>query len=498
MGKSRSWLWFTLNALLPFTLANANPTTEAEEWATTKFPLTLRQAFISDEKCHSSEIRLAACRKALRTAQDLSLVEPETELVWDFETALNSLETQIPRSIPLQMFRAKVVNSYLNFFDAHAAIKPSAARDQAFAGANHSFVGIGVVIEPTSEGIVVREVHAASPAAQAGLQVEDLILAVATKTSRPFENVGIDLDKTGDLIRGPRGSALVVRVRRGPDEFEFTIKRASISVPSVSGSVNGGIGYLRITSFTSYAVCSLMIQQLNQMKAQGLEKLILDLRGNPGGDKGMSICAAELFLGPRHVVGTRSIRNSIPGLDEIMQVNATEIQGRNEIVWEGGYLAQPKFAGPMVVLVDALSASGSEIVAGALQDHQRAWLIGERTFGKGTVQSDEFIPGHSSLSLKHTIERFYLPSGRSNQAIGLLPNFEVSRRGGSLKNRSPVSLREVNLFPASLGPQSTVWSETRPSEAAALFKCASDRPTSGEKLDSDHPRAFALAVLGCL
>lgn len=497
MGKSRLLVWFTLNALWPFTMVHAAPQTEAEAWANTTFPSALTLAFINNRKCLSSEISLAACRVALRTAQALASADLNSDQSFEFENALNSLEAQIPPSVPPQLFRAKVVNSYLAFYDAHAEITPSLRRDQTFAGAKHNFVGIGVVIEPTRDGIMVREVHSDSPAARAGLREDDLILAVSSKARRPFENVADDLDKAADLIRGPRATSLTVRARRGTEILDFTMKRAAVSVPFVSGSVNGGIGYLRITSFESYAVCSRLIKQLHQMQVQGLTKLILDLRGNPGGDKGMAVCAAELFLGPRHVVGTKSIGNSIPGLDEIMQVDVTQLVGRDKISWEGGYVAQPKFAGPMVVLIDALSASGSEIVAGALQDHQRAWLIGERTSGKGTVQSEEFIPGHSSLRLKHTIERFYLPSGRSNQAIGILPNFEIPRRRSTM-DRSPVSLREVDLFPASLRPESPPWSETRPLEAAALLSCARERSAGDENLDSDRQRAFALSVLQCL
>jgi carboxyl-terminal processing protease len=147
-----------------------------------------------------------------------------------------------------------------------------------------------------------------------------------------------------------------------------------------------------------------------------------------------------------------------------------------------------------VVLIDSQSASASEILAGALQDYGRAWLVGETSYGKGSAQSMEQIPGYPSLTLKWTSERFYLPSGRSNQAIGIRPSFEIPRDRDDGDRMVP-RLREVDNMPNALSPESQPWVETRPKEKAAITDCVAAHGVP-ETID-DYEKAYATAVLAC-
>jgi carboxyl-terminal processing protease len=495
------WKWLALTAVLPVSLAQAKPLSESEYWRKTTFPVSLVAKFISNQKCNSSLEYLNSCREALKAAQKAVGVPVDADNAVEFERALSGLENSLEGLMPVQMFRARAVNAHLAYFDAHAAIKPSLMFEETLTGANQNYVGIGVVLEPNRSALVIREVAPGSPAAKAGLREDDVVKAIA-KNGRDFENVANDIDRASDLILDKANTDVSLRIVRGGLEIDFPMKRAQVSVPYVTGEMRDGVGYIRINSFESGAVCRLVIKQLNAMA--GAQKLILDLRGNPGGEKDMAVCVAELFLGPKRVVGTKSVANEIPALLNVMQID-TSLYGAGGMNWEGGYVARPKFTGPMVVLVDALSASGAEIVAGALQDHGRAWLIGERTSGKGTVQSEEFIPDFPSLTMKYTIERFYQPSGRTNQAVGLTPSFEVPRRKGQDPNLIP-PLREIDLFPKSLAPESKPWTETRPVEALAVSRCVLAGESAEQNLNSlvasglpaDYQKAYALAVLGCM
>jgi len=471
--------------LLP-NLAMAKPLGESDHWRKSKLTREFLSRFISNEKCLSGAEYLRSCRAALRAAAQLAGVtqpDEQADTVLEFDQALADLEASLDRTLPVQMLRAAAINAHLAVFDPHAALIPSTLFEQNLSGEKRSYAGVGVMLEMDGPQLLIREVAAGSPAHKAGVREDDILLAVA-QNGQSFENVNASLERAAELILGHHNSSLSLRLRRGRVQLDLPMKRAVVQVPFVTSNFHEGTGYLRVLSFESYAVCSLVITHLNRLQAKNIKQLILDLRGNPGGEKAMSICVAELFLGPLPVVGSKSLQNIIPALLEVMPSAVKEIS-ENEIIWEGGYVASPKYSGPLVVLIDGLSASGSELVAGALQDHQRAWLVGERSFGKGTVQSLEFVPNFPSLTLKWTSEHFYQPSGRSNQTVGVSPDFAVNRR----KGRPP----ELAL-------------ERRPLEAGRISACIENTQAADQNLGTlvargetpDYQKAFALAVLGCL
>jgi carboxyl-terminal processing protease len=242
-----------------------------------------------------------------------------------------------------------------------------------------------------------------TPAARAGLKPGDLITHL---DGNPVQ--GMTLPEAVEKMRGPENSEVTLRIRRaGKDPFDVKLIRAKIKIQSVRSHMEGDtIGYIRITSFTEQTDVGLnnAMKALKQQAGNKLAGIILDLRNNPGGLLDQAVAVTDAFIEKGEIVSTRGRR-----ADDAQRYNAHS----GDIT--GGL--------PMVVLINGGSASASEIVAGALQDHHRAILLGTRSFGKGSVQTIIPLPGHGAMRL--TTARYYTPSGRSIQAKGIDPDIVV-------------------------------------------------------------------------
>jgi carboxyl-terminal processing protease len=270
------------------------------------------------------------------------------------------------------------------------------------------FGGLG--IEVTMEDGLVKVVAPIddTPAAKAGVMANDIITKLDDEAVQ-----GLTLNQAVDKMRGPVNSKIKLTImRKGADKpIELTIMRDIIRVKSVRSHAEGDdVGYIRITQFNEQTTDGLK-QAINDLGSQlGADKIkgyIVDLRNNPGGLLDQAISVADTFLDKGEIVSTRG-RNP----EETQRFNARP-----------GDMTKGK---PVIVLINGGSASASEIVAGALQDHKRATLIGTRSFGKGSVQT--IIPlGADNGALRLTTARYYTPSGRSIQAQGIKPDIEVSQ-----------------------------------------------------------------------
>lgn len=263
-----------------------------------------------------------------------------------------------------------------------------------------SFEGIGAFVRENDEGFfeIVRPIDG-QPAHLAGLQAGDLVVAVDGRSV-----IGVGLDETISLVRGPQGTEVTLTIRRADvEEFNVTITRARIEIPLVEAEMlPGDVAYVRLTSFSSNAEeqLSLAIGELLAEKPAGL---VLDLRDNPGGYLNQALAVSDLFLDSGVILYERNNQ----GMDQT-------------------YLARPGGLVEdlnMVVLVNAGSASASEIVAGALQDHGRAVLVGETTFGKGSVQQPNVLSDGSELRV--TIARWYTPNNASITGAGITPDIQI-------------------------------------------------------------------------
>ncbi|TDQ83986.1 carboxyl-terminal processing protease [Dongia mobilis] len=297
------------------------------------------------------------------------------------------------------------INGMLTSLDPHSSYMNADSYQDMQVQTRGEFGGLG--IEVTMENGLIKVVSPMddTPAARAGIQPGDLI---AQLNGEPV--MGLTLNEAVDKMRGEVGTSITLTILRGDqDAFEVTLKRAVIELKSARWELeDGNIGYIRITSFSEKTDSGLRgaIDELKKATKGELAGLVLDLRNNPGGLLDQAIAVSDDFMEKGEIVSTRG-RNP----DDAQRWNA-----------EGGDLIEGK---PIVVLVNGGSASASEIVAGALQDHGRAVILGTQSFGKGSVQSIMGIPGHGAIRL--TTARYYTPSGRSIQAKGIEPDIVVEQ-----------------------------------------------------------------------
>ena len=295
------------------------------------------------------------------------------------------------------------INGMLSSLDPHSSYMNAKNYRDMQVQVRGEFGGLG--IEVTMENGLIKVVSPIddTPAAKAGLKPGDYITQIDGKPV-----LGLSLNEAVEAMRGPINSTIRLTIRReGKDPFEVKMARAVIKIQSVKYHLEApDIAYIRITSFNEQADSGLTTA-MKALKAQAgdhLAGVVLDLRNNPGGLLDEAIKVSDDFLDQGEIVSTRGRHK-----EDAARYNATP----GDIT--GGL--------PMVVLINGGSASASEIVAGALQDHHRAVLLGTRSFGKGSVQTIIQLPGHGAMRL--TTARYYTPSGRSIQAKGIEPDIVV-------------------------------------------------------------------------
>ena len=319
------------------------------------------------------------------------------------------------------------INGMLTSLDPHSSYLPPSDFDQMKVQTRGEFGGLG--IEVTQEEGYVKVVSPIddTPAFRAGIEAGDLITAVDGQSL-----LGLSLDEAVKLMRGPVGSEIVLTIFRETIEepYDVTIIRDTIKPLVVRHRLEGDTAYVRLTTFNdqTYRGLEKAIKEMTK-EAGGIKNIngfVLDLRNNPGGLLSQAIKVSDAFLDKGEIVSTRSKHKG-----EGDRFNAMR-----------GDLAKGK---PIVVIINGGSASASEIVAGALQDHRRAIILGTKSFGKGSVQTIMPLQGNGAIRL--TTSRYYTPSGRSIQAVGVVPDILVEPRKASeddensKKTRSEASLR---------------------------------------------------------
>ncbi len=299
------------------------------------------------------------------------------------------------------------INGMLSALDPHSAyLNPKNFRDmQVQTKGEFGGLGIEVTMEQGSGVVKVVSPIDDTPAAKAGLMANDLITHLDGE-----QIVGLTLEQAVEKMRGPVNTPITLTVvRRGRDDpFDVRIVRDVIRINAVKARLEGDIVYVKISTFNEQTHANL-VKQVDALKKQlgkAPRGFIVDLRNNPGGLLDQAIAVSDDFLDRGAIVLTKG-----RGLEETQRANA-----------RSGDIAEGK---PVVVLINGGSASASEIVAGALQDHKRATVIGTRSFGKGSVQT--IIPLGSNGAIRLTTARYYTPSGRSIQAKGIEPDVIVEQ-----------------------------------------------------------------------
>ena len=305
------------------------------------------------------------------------------------------------------------INGLLQSLDPYSAYMSPKIFEQMQTETSGEFGGLG--IEVSMEAGVVKVISPIddTPASEAGLKAGDYIVKINNTQVQ-----GKSLSEAVDLMRGPVGSSIELTVRRVGEKkaLIFNIVREIIQVQSVKSEVlDDSIGYIRLTSFNDNSSDQIE-KHIKKLKTnESLNSYILDLRNNPGGLLSQAIKISDFFLDNGEIVSTKSRKKS---------------ENRKWFAKKGD-ITDGK---TLLVIINYGSASASEIVAGALKDHKRAILLGENSYGKGSVQS--IIPLKNRGAIRLTVAKYYLPSGESISEVGVRPDIEVNEEGDDFKIKS--------------------------------------------------------------
>ena len=320
-----------------------------------------------------------------------------------FTDVLEELEKNYVDEVDTKELIENAIKGMVGNLDPHSSFMPPEAFEELQDDTKGQFSGIGIVITMKDGILTVVSPIEGTPAYNAGIQAGDVIIRIDDKSTKDMA-----LWEAVNMMRGPRHKSVRITViREGePDAMQFSLKRDMIPMKSVrSATLNPGYGYLRVSNFRMSTLDDIKTHLTRrESENKGLKGLIMDLRDNPGGLLDQAVKISDLFLDQGTIVSikgrskrTTEVFNAFPGDDD------------------------RKY--PIVVLINGGSASASEILAGALQDHSRALILGTTSFGKGSVQTVR--PLKQGFGIKYTIAKYYTPSGRSIQAKGIEPDIEV-------------------------------------------------------------------------
>jgi carboxyl-terminal processing protease len=348
-----------------------------------------------------------------------------------FGDAFERVRANYVREVGDDELISAAINGMVTNLDPHSSYMDPKDFEDMQVQTRGEFGGLG--IEVSAEDGLVKVVAPIddTPAQRAGIQAGDFIAAIDGISIQ-----GLPLNDAVEKMRGPADSKVTLTILRTGEKtpFEITLTRAVIRVQSVKFEAKGDLGYIRISQFNERTAEGVnnAVRTLKRQIGPALKGYILDLRNDPGGLLDQSIAVSDYFLGAGEVVSTRGRRPQ-----DTQRYNA-----------RAGDIADGK---PIVVLINEGSASASEIVAGALQDHKRATIIGETSFGKGSVQTIIPLGGQQGGALRLTTARYYTPSGRSIQATGITPDIAVSNLTQSEQaQRDQFALRSEAVLPGAL------------------------------------------------
>ena len=329
-----------------------------------------------------------------------------------FSEVLETIKQEYVSEIDQAEVMDSAINGLLQSLDPYSAYMSPKSFSGMQTDTKGEFGGLGIEIGMESGVVKVISPIDDTPAANAGIKSGDYIVRINDQQVQ-----GKTLTEAVELMRGPIGSEIKLTIRRRNEKkaLEFKIKRAVIEVRSVEAKIIGEkneIGYLRLKSFNENSDKQLFEKINNFEKKKKLTGYILDLRNNPGGLLTQAISITDFFLDDGEIVSTKG--RKISETRRFFSRKGDGINGK-----------------PLIVITNNGSASASEIVSGALKDHKRAIILGEKSYGKGSVQS--IIPLKNGGGLRLTISKYYLPSGKSISEVGVLPDIFVEEIGKDFK-----------------------------------------------------------------
>ena len=327
-----------------------------------------------------------------------------------FSEVLSKINKQYVDDVNQSEMMDAAINGVLQSLDPYSAYMSPEMFENMATETSGEFGGLGIEVGMEAGVVKVISPIDNSPAYRVGVKAGDYIVKI-----NEIQVQGKSLSEAVELMRGPVGSDIEITVRRRGERkaLTFTITREIIEVASVKTEIKDkNVGYIRLTSFNENSSDQIKKKLGEFKKNKNIEKYILDLRNNPGGLLSQAIKISDFFLENGEIVSTKSRKNS---------------ENRKWFAKKGDIIN----GDTILVLINYGSASASEIVAGALKDHKRAILIGEATYGKGSVQS--IIPLENKGAIRLTVSKYYLPSGDSISDVGVVPDFEVAEESDSFR-----------------------------------------------------------------
>ncbi|KZN51988.1 S41 family peptidase [Pseudoalteromonas luteoviolacea] len=332
------------------------------------------------------------------------------------EEILYHIQTYYVEEVPTSHIKQHNFNELFEQLDPYSKYLNEHELETLFSATNGRYTGIGIEVEEVENRIVIVDTLPGSPAEQAGIEGGDKLVAVNT-----HDVTNKSISEVSKLLREAKLSIIHITVEREEAHVTLALRRQEITLESVTSKLlKGDIGYISISSFNnhSYHDVARHINMLFAHSGLSLKGLVIDLRDNPGGTLNSAVAISDLFLQSGVIVTTKG--RFFDANQKFYAVQGDILNGA-----------------PILVLINKQSASAAEILAGALQDNKRALILGQGSFGKGSVQS--LIPiGNGTSALKLTTARYYTPSGQSIEGTGIKPDVEYSKNALSSLNKTAI------------------------------------------------------------